>query len=82
MIDIPPSDFQGHPRLDPGMENLSWVEIMGANGKTAYLKCPNGHAAGLWDHEVADDGTVSPSVGCPEDGCNFHEFVKLIGWKP
>lgn len=31
-------------------------------------------------HDVADDGAVSPSLVCPNDGCGFHEFVKLEGW--
>ncbi|KKM62202.1 hypothetical protein LCGC14_1523990 [marine sediment metagenome] len=27
------------------------------------------------------DGTVTPSLGCPNPACSFHEFVKLDGWK-
>lgn len=30
-------------------------------------------------HEIASDGTVSPSVVCD---CGFHDLVKLEGWCP
>lgn len=42
-------------------------------------RCANGHAAQL-DHSIAVDGTVSPSLECPEPGCTFHEFVQLVDW--
>jgi hypothetical protein len=41
------------------------------------VRCPNGHI-GVLDHEIADDGTVTPSVQCPR--CSWHESVKLDGW--
>ena len=44
------------------------------------LICPKGHIGQL-DHTIAEDGTVSPSVVCPESGCGFHEYVRLEGWK-
>jgi hypothetical protein len=60
---------------------LSWRPMFDAdaNKKTAWLTCPNGHIAQL-DHEISSDGTVTPSVDCPVDDCDFHEFVKLEGW--
>jgi len=50
-------------------------------GRTALFACPNGHIGSLSDHEIADDGTVLPSVVCPHEGCDFHEFIKLEGWQ-
>ena len=45
------------------------------------VMCSEGHVAFLdRDHAIAEDGTVTPSLDCPEDGCAFHEFVKLEGW--
>jgi hypothetical protein len=49
--------------------------------------CPFGHGATLAKniHTIAEDGAVSPSVICPraeDEGCTFHEFVKLLDWKP
>lgn len=44
------------------------------------LSCPNGHAAGISDHTVADDGKVSPSLVCPEKGCGWHVWGTLEGW--
>lgn len=49
------------------------------------LQCPKGHRAtisrGEHGHQIADDGTVTPSVVCPGVGCDFHEHVKLDGWE-
>lgn len=48
--------------------------------------CPHGHLSTLRHlsrnegHQIAPDGTVSPSVVCPHDGCDFHEFVRLENW--
>jgi hypothetical protein len=52
------------------------------DGSSAIAVCPNGHAAALADHEIRYDGVVTPSVGCPEDGCGFHDYVELDGWDP
>ena len=46
------------------------------------LRCPNGHIGTLMDHEIAADDTVSPSVQCPHEGCNFHAHVRLGNWSP
>ena len=58
----------------------TWKGGFAWNGKTALVTCINGHTCTLSEHKIADDGTVSPSLVCPYDGCNFHEFVKLEGW--
>lgn len=50
-------------------------------GRTALFCCSNGHIGSLSNHEIAEDGTVTPSVVCPHEGCNFHEFIKLEGWQ-
>jgi hypothetical protein len=49
---------------------------------TAFLVCPQcpTYASLHGTHEIAVDGTVSPSVVCPN--CDFHDFVKLEGWAP
>lgn len=58
----------------------SWSGVVGPNGRTAHVKCAEGHIASLSGHEIAEDGTVSPSVVCPWEGCDYHEIVQLIGW--
>ena len=60
----------------------TWKEwIFGPEQKRgAVFTCPIcGNACSLSDHEIAADGTVSPSAVCPYD-CGFHEFIKLDGW--
>jgi predicted RNA-binding Zn-ribbon protein involved in translation (DUF1610 family) len=62
----------------------TWKGLKLANGgRSASFTCPIcGQTAVLIDHEIAPDGTVSPSVVCPHDGCGFHEFIQLDGWQP
>jgi hypothetical protein len=51
-----------------------------ANG-TAYVCCPQcGGIASLAQHDIADDGTVSPSVVCPDAACDWHEHIRLDDW--
>lgn len=70
-----------------------WLDTWGdGEGLVVSVKCPAGHVNTLWSrrqgdrdsshHTIADDGTVSPSVVCPREGCSFHEFIRLDGWKP
>ncbi len=50
---------------------------------TANFICPGcGWLAVLADHDIAPDGEVWPSVVCPNDDCDFHEFIRLEGWDP
>lgn len=52
-------------------------------GRTALFCCPKcGKPASLSGHTIMEDGTVNPSVVCPTEGCAFHEFIQLEGWKP
>lgn len=50
-----------------------------SDGKfTATIACPNCGAQGaLDDHDIADDGRVTPSVVCE---CGFHNTIQLSGW--
>ena len=75
MREIPKTDKKWNGQ--PG----SWFPVKRENGeRSAMLLCPKcGKAAGL-SHAIADDGTVSPSVVCPYDGCDFHEFIRIMDW--
>jgi hypothetical protein len=66
---------------DDELKPNTWKGGQTPGGRTALFKCPNGHIGSLSGHEIAEDGTVSPSVVCPHEGCDFHEFIKLGGWK-
>jgi hypothetical protein len=65
-----------NPDLKPG----TWTGGKTPTGRTALFCCTNGHIGSLSDHEILPDGTVNPSVVCPHEGCNFHEFIKLEDW--
>lgn len=60
---------------------LSWKPF-GPGG--VLLTCPNGHTCSLSTtkdgHEIAGDGSVSPSVVCPIEGCDFHDHIRLLDW--
>jgi hypothetical protein len=60
---------------------LSWKGLQTPSGRNATLTCRNGHTCALTQHTIAPDGTVSPSLVCPELGCGFHEWVRLEGWQ-
>jgi len=47
-------------------------------GSEVVVTCPGCNLKAYLDHDVAADGTVTPSLDCPE--CSFHEHVKLEGW--
>jgi hypothetical protein len=61
-------------------EPLTWALLKTDAGWSAMAVCSNGHRGALDDHVIADDGTVSPSVVCPEKGCGFHDHIQLEGW--
>ena len=44
------------------------------------MTCDKKHFSMLNDHEIADDGTVTPSVVCPDSECGFHEMIVLEDW--
>jgi hypothetical protein len=50
-----------------------------SDGKRCAVCCPScGHRSSLGNkHEIAPDGSVSPSYVCTHDGCGFHENVVL-----
>lgn len=59
----------------------TWKGLKTRQGRKASFVCPEcGQLGALVDHDIGDDGTVTPSVVCPHLGCAFHEFIKLDGW--
>ena len=62
-------------------EGLGWFPAGYKDQRTALMKCPLGHIGDLSDHEIAADGTVTPSVQCGHLACTFHDFVVLQDWK-
>lgn len=47
----------------------------------AEVTCSRGHAITLRDHTIEQDGRVIPSIVCKTQGCDFHEVVRLEGWR-
>ncbi len=49
----------------------------------AIIACPEcGFESSIRTHEVAADGTISPSLVCPASGCSWHVWGRLDGWEP
>lgn len=61
---------------------LTWKPLKEGDKRSASFICPNRHYGVLLDHDIAPDGTVSPYVVCPEKECEFHDYIKLVGWEP
>lgn len=60
-----------------------WLLHDQRNGETvlsASIHCPECDFKYYLDHDIASDGTITPSVQCPTQGCNFHHHVRLEGW--
>jgi len=84
MVDLhraPPN--RGYPGWCPP---LTWDgPLQPGNSVLVLLSCGNGHEGTLQTptiHQIAADGTVTPSCVCPYKGCGWHEFVRLVGWMP
>lgn len=77
IVDLLPYDTEGTDRLPD--RALTWIRIP-LDGQVA-IACGSGHMAFLDPaHIVADDGTITPSLGCPEEDCDWHEFGRLVEW--
>jgi hypothetical protein len=51
--------------------------------QTVSIRCPIcKRLFCLAKHNVALDGSVSPSVVCPHRGCIFHQFIRLLDYNP
>lgn len=79
MLPIPHHQY----RHDEPTVPLTWYRAKLDGVPTVYLVCKCGRRPPLsTSHDIADDGTVTPSVWChPDDGgCSFHEMIKLEGY--
>ena len=45
-------------------------------------RCGRECSIGKATHSIGATGKVMPSMICPHDGCDFHEYVTLAGWPP
>lgn len=55
---------------------LSWHHGRRDGQPVIQFVCKCVRRGPLIDHQIADDGTVTPSVWCWE-GCGFHDYIKL-----
>jgi len=64
--------------LSEDKRELKWARF----GELVFVQCPECGFKAALDHDIAEDGTVTPSLVCPNQNCDFHEFVKLRDWRP
>lgn len=75
-----PKQLPRSQRRDGVIPKGHWRRASAGGKLTALVSCPVcGKIASLNDHEIAGDGSVSPSLVCPF-ACDFHEFVQLKDW--
>jgi hypothetical protein len=66
---------------DPLLSNGTWKTWTARTQTIVIVACPDcGGLVSLVDHEILPDGSVKPSVGCPDILCKFHADVRLVGW--
>lgn len=71
-------------RAQPGDTSTpgTWRQLDDQGKRSASINCPQcGRGGTLTDHEIAPDGTITPSVVCPHPGCSYHDMGKLDGWQ-
>lgn len=65
---------------------LTWRPLKYPDGhRGATVSCDKGHSSSLTDHNISDDGIVTPSLSCPPspdsgDWCEWDENVRLLDW--
>lgn len=71
-----------NPWVDGRSVPGTWHGGNTGKGRSASICCPKCKKIGtLTDHTISGEGKVNPSLVCPNDKCNFHEYVQLEGWK-
>lgn len=46
-----------------------------------WVRCPDCNRKAYLEHEISDEGLISPSLQCAQDGCDFHESgIRLSGY--
>jgi hypothetical protein len=74
-------DYKLYPK-DDALHNGTWNLYEHDGLFSVMFKDTFGHIGSLTDHQISEDGIVSPSVVCPKDGCSYHEHIRLEGWVP
>lgn len=54
---------------------------VGIGGQSVYVVCPECKMSYAIDHDIADNGELSPSLMCPTKGCGWHVTARLRGWR-
>lgn len=86
MIDIPHDE--GLAQMPSWSKSIGWVSVRCGNtacGRRATLRdAPNAKVRkdGTKGHDIADDGTVTPSIVCPYCGEGWHVWGRLLDWTP
>ena len=92
---LPTMKLVPEDRMPGGDTPNTWrpVRVGKTDEFTAIYVCPQGHAGLIDDHQIAPDGTVTPSVVCegypagfcgpddPGSPCEFHDHIQLKDWK-
>ena len=71
------------PAMNGGLGPGQWRECAGTQTVVRVaVWCPRcGSSACIDEHEIADDGKVTPSLVCQINGCGFHDYVILDQWE-
>jgi hypothetical protein len=71
--------FKRYTGDDP-MRKGEWRLWQQHDAVRVVVCCPDCGEVAELDHEVSANGTVSPSLDCPNMRCKFHESGRLEDW--
>ena len=54
----------------------TWARL----GGEVYVCCPGCGSLAALDHDVDQEGRVTPALQCPSESCCWHRIVKLADW--
>jgi len=59
----------------------NWSGTKLGDRRSAIVTCPAcGQEISLSHFYIFYDGKVTPSLVCPHDGCDFHDWITLENW--
>lgn len=60
----------------------NWRYVIRDGKHLLVMTCPDcGEEGDLSEHKVNENGTLDASIVCGMSQCNFHHYVRLVGWK-
>lgn len=57
-----------------------WHAWFAGSLRRVEVECPKCEEKYVLDHNIDEQGNISPSLDCPTEDCDFHEMCQLTHW--